>query len=492
MLAVAADDFVVPLVIVCAALGTALLGLGIRLIYEERRDRALLRSRVTDELDALAREQHELEERFGQRQRSIDERRIDLEERRLYFEERMHFEGGWKQREPHSPFEEDRLALERERIALDREQSALDRERHSKMAEGMSRFSRVRHPVSRLRSRPRTSAPAVLGASVAFFLLAVGLTIAGRAIAAPRTAALAHTGSTGGTPLPGENELRRQRAPAEIDFVDVGQGDAVVMRIGRWFIVSDAGNKHVARVDSALRRLGANGINVAILSHPNRDHVENFLSLLTTYGWTIENAVVSHSDAWGSGASGRLMHALKTGGTTVRFVTRGRRFLWGGASWEILSPPTGAYTSASSSATNNASVVYTVRVNGIRTLFTGDIGRSVARQVAERWLHERLGRATIFLATHHGSKNGSVLQLLDAVHPKWAVLSTGPNAYHHPSVEAISRLERIGASIWCTNANGTVAARISTHGRITWLAARQVVPWWSATTRTKTGVCVRR
>ncbi len=44
---------------------------------------------------------------------------------------------------------------------------------------------------------------------------------------------------------------------AEIRFVDVGQGDGVVMRIGGKVILSDAGQFNLATVDSALRELGA-------------------------------------------------------------------------------------------------------------------------------------------------------------------------------------------------------------------------------------------
>lgn len=485
MLAIVADDLLVPMVIACASLGSLLFAVAIGLVFKQLLDQR----RAAFELEHLAHERQKREGALDERQRSIDEDRLGLDERKL----RLEFDEKLKEprrKQEASPRDKEQFELERERMRLDNEQTALERERHALEAEARERLSRSSHPAFGLTSLRRTTA-ALLAASVAFFLLAVGLTIAGRAIASPPAAAISQSASTDDTPQ-ADGEEQRQRMAAEIDFVDVGQGDAIVMRVGGLFIVSDAGDKHAARVDSALRRLGANVINVAILSHPNRDHVANFLSLLTTYGWTIETAVASHSDAWNTGASRRLMRALRAGGTTVRFVTRGRRFLWGGAGWEILNPPTGAYTSASSSATNNASVAYTVRINGIRALFTGDIGRSVARQLAERWLHQKLGRVAIFLATHHGSKNGSIPQLLAATRPKWAVLSTGPNPYGHPSAEAVKRLEHIGASIWCTDANGTVAARVSIRGRITWTAARQLMPWWSAPTRTTTGVCVSR
>jgi beta-lactamase superfamily II metal-dependent hydrolase len=86
----------------------------------------------------------------------------------------------------------------------------------------------------------------------------------------------------------------------------------------------------------------------------------------------------------------------------------------------------------------------------------------------------------------------TIEELLDMTRPRWAVLSTGRNGYEHPSVEAIERLKAEGASIWCTAVNGSVTARISATGELTWRASGQRGPWWPAKARKKTGACVGR
>lgn len=186
------------------------------------------------------------------------------------------------------------------------------------------------------------------------------------------------------------------------------------------------------------------------------------------------------------------MAAITAEGLTPTYVHAGQTFGWGGASWKILNPPEGEFTSGSKQAAN-ASVAYLLRVNGVEALFTGDIERKVALQVAVR-LEEALDeRIDVFLATHHGSKHGSPNELLQVARPRWAVLSTGPNGFGHPAPEAIARLKAVGASIWCTDANGTITARISAAGRLTWRAAGQVVaPWWSAKAKRRHGSCVGR
>jgi competence protein ComEC len=278
----------------------------------------------------------------------------------------------------------------------------------------------------------------------------------------------------------------------EIDYVDVGQGDGVVMRIGGEFIVSDAGQHNVAAVDSALHQLGATtAVDVAILSHPHSDHVKNVLALVDNFGWTIKQVVLSHSDWWqGTDTNKKLIARMRAHGAKLDYVSAGQHFNWGGADWEILSPPADRYTGVGQAA--DASVVYVLHRRGGAFVFTGDIGKSVASAVAERWSSEQLGQATIFLATHHGSAAGSTDAILQALQPKWAVLSTGPNAYGHPSPAAIMRLEQHGITIWCTSANGTIRALISRTGRISWSASKQQAPWWSATDKQETGSCVGR
>lgn len=313
--------------------------------------------------------------------------------------------------------------------------------------------------------RRRTASRRVLsvGAAVAVALAVGSTTTAG--IRAQRTSAL---------------------PPAEIVFVDVGQGDGVVMKIGGAIIVSDAGEYKLANVNAALKQLGATRIDVAILSHPHEDHVKNFVNLFAQ--WPVKKVVMSRSTYWaGTHTNRAVMAAIKTEGLTPTYVHADQVFDWGGASWQILNPPEGRYTGGSGDA-GNASIAYLLRVNGAEMLFTGDIDQTVTTGLASR-LPKLDGPLEVFLVTHHGSKYASPNILLNLTRPTFTVLSVGPNSYGHPTIETISRLQAAGATIWCTNANGNITASVSTAGTLTWSTADQKAPWWSAATRTKTGVC---
>ena len=281
--------------------------------------------------------------------------------------------------------------------------------------------------------------------------------------------------------------------PAKIVFVNVGQGDGVVMRIGGKIVVSDTGEFGYTVLHEALAKgLGAKRIDVLILGHAHDDHAKNAAELLRK--WEVREVVMNESLWWdGTRANRAVKAALRDEpGLKRTHPHAGQRFDWGGADWTFLNPPRGEFLAASSKVAGNASLAYVLRVNGVSALFTGDIERRVAKRVATMLDPAVDEPLDIFPATHHGSKEGSIDELLDVIRPRWAVLSTGVNNHEHPSVDAIDRLKRIGASIWCTHTNGSVTARISARGRLTWRSSIQAAPWWSAKSRKQTGTCVNR
>jgi competence protein ComEC len=345
----------------------------------------------------------------------------------------------------------------------------------------------------------------LLVAGVAVLAIGAGLAISDRAFAptpaAPRAAATptalairpraAAVLSTAARSTAVSAPAVHATSASQIQFVDVGQGDGVVMRIGGKVIVSDAGQFNVQSVDAALRAIGAKAIDFAILSHPHSDHVKNFIALIKTDGWQIHTAVLSHSAYWTKTSTNRdVISDLQSSGTTLDYVAAGDELSLGKAKIDILSPPAGKYAGPLDAP--NSSVVYALRYGKLTALFTGDIGPKVAKALAATWKQRHFPRAIIFLATHHGSAQGSTADLLAAIKPKWAILSTGSNSFGHPTAAAIKRLEASGASIWCTDANGTVTARLRSDGSVRWLASKQPVPWWSSATKTETGKCVGR
>jgi competence protein ComEC len=105
-----------------------------------------------------------------------------------------------------------------------------------------------------------------------------------------------------------------------------------------------------------------------------------------------------------------------------------------------------------------------VRLGEFALLLTGDIGTA-----PEARLVEQGGplQATLLKASHHGSRSASTQPFLEAVSPLAAVISAGAkNRYGHPSAEALTRLEDVGAAIYRTDRHGAI--EFKTDGRRLW------------------------
>ena len=58
---------------------------------------------------------------------------------------------------------------------------------------------------------------------------------------------------------------------------------------------------------------------------------------------------------------------------------------------------------------------------------------------------------------HHGSRNSTGLDLLEATRPEVAIISVGENnPYGHPAVETLNRLIEFGCKVYRTDLHGTI------------------------------------
>lgn len=139
---------------------------------------------------------------------------------------------------------------------------------------------------------------------------------------------------------------------------------------------------------------------------------------------------------------------------TPKLPDMGARYIIGGMSLQFLSP----FTDFES--TNDSSYVISVEFENIRALFTGDAERAVEADLLARGKDVR---ADILKVSHHGSRNASSSQFLNAVMPSVAVIQCGKdNSYGHPHKEALERLNKIGCEVLRTDTDGTVV--LSTDG----------------------------
>ncbi len=260
-------------------------------------------------------------------------------------------------------------------------------------------------------------------------------------------------------PVIGDVSLPPAATLATVHFLDVGQGDAILIVTRESTALIDGGDVWASnRILSYLESVALDGIDHVILSHPHSDHVGGLVEILRSV------TVGSVHDPGFQHPTGTYQQFLETvlDLDIPYHVARARTVieLASGVTLEILAPFEEFIDNTSSDANNN-SVIARMVAGETAFLFTGD-----AQHAAEGRLL-RMGaplRADVLKVAHHGSRSSSSSLFIDQVRPRVAVISVGAyNEYGHPHQEVLDRLESVCEDVWRTDRHGTIV--ITTDGR---------------------------
>jgi beta-lactamase superfamily II metal-dependent hydrolase len=135
---------------------------------------------------------------------------------------------------------------------------------------------------------------------------------------------------------------------------------------------------------------------------------------------------------------------------TARTITLGTARL------RVLPPP------ANSGGQNNSSVGILIQYGEFRAVLTGD---SELPEL-QYWLaHDSIPRVTVVKVAHHGSRNATSSEWIEATRPQVAVISVGTgNSYGHPSTAVIEEWEGAGATVYRTDRDGAVIIQAKRDG----------------------------
>lgn len=285
----------------------------------------------------------------------------------------------------------------------------------------------------------------------------------------------------------------------EVDFLDVGQGDAILIKApdGQNILIDGGANSRVVERLSGVLWPWDKKIDLMILTHPHDDHVTGLVNVLERF--RVEKILytgVNHDSpnyiAWLKGVRDKKIPLMIIDQPqTIKLGDNCRL--------EILYPLE-SFLNKEVENLNNTSIVAKLIYGETSFLFTGDAEEPEERELLEsnyninyefrqnkntiiekdgvfvdppkdevsfpdKYLHNSilenpvkgLGKVSVLKIGHHGSDTSSSEEFLASVQPEMAVISVGKdNDFGHPSLRTIKKLERAGAKVFRTDESGTI------------------------------------
>jgi len=265
-------------------------------------------------------------------------------------------------------------------------------------------------------------------------------------------------------------------------FCDVGQGDAVYIRTpkNKDILIDGGPDKKVLLCLGKYMPLFDRTIDMVLLSHPQKDHLEGLIFVLERYQVKYFVSGVEGNETEGYK---KLLELIRQKNIPVKNLYAGDEFFLGEVKFSVLWPEKKWVAEKIKNSSLNASdlnrdilglsadgdlndfsYVLNLSYGYFSALFPGDADSRIQPEIIRTG---NLRKVNVLKFPHHGAKTAVVFEFLAALKPELAVISVGYNSYGHPSEEALELLKKFSVKIKRTDLRGNI--EIVSDGRSYWV-----------------------
>ncbi len=259
--------------------------------------------------------------------------------------------------------------------------------------------------------------------------------------------------------------IRVESKEIQVTMLDIGQGDAFLIRVNENNIILDTGEKkYYEHLKKQLEHFDIKNIDMLIISHMDTDHMGSAQLLLQEFG---PAKVIMPATPGNSTEYTKLMNYIDREKIDTVYAQTGDEYDIGTrCKITVLGADMGE-------GTNDSSIVMKLEYYDNSFLFTGDASASVLNRIMEEGKDIQ---ADVLKVSHHGSDSSNPLLFLKKTGSQYSLISVGKdNGYGHPTSNVIRRLELLHSTVLRTDQNGTVT--IKGDGKTLEYSCEQIIDW---------------
>lgn len=231
-----------------------------------------------------------------------------------------------------------------------------------------------------------------------------------------------------------------------IHYVDVGQGDCILIGQNNEYVLIDAGNNEDGELlVDYFKQLGIEKFKYVIGTHAHEDHIGGIDNIINNF--ELEHFympdVITTTKTFED-----VLDALLAKKKAFETPNIGDTFKLNDASFEVL------YLGKDKSDLNNTSIVLKLTYKNTTYLFMGDATSKVEKILLDNEVNLN---SDVLKVGHHGSQYSSTAAFLKQVSPSYAVIQVGENNdYDHPKEITLNKLEKLKTLTYRTDKHGTI------------------------------------
>lgn len=243
------------------------------------------------------------------------------------------------------------------------------------------------------------------------------------------------------------NTQKQPQEKLEVHFIDIGQGDSILIEHDSKTMLIDTGPKESKNnLMEYLASQKIKKIDYLILTHQHKDHIGNAATVIKNFsiGTLYMPNVTGTTDEFRN-----LIKTIEAKGLTITRPIAGSSFDLGNAQCFILAPNSEVYENE-----NDYSIVIKMVYKNTSFLFTGDAQFYSEKEMMDKGYDLS---ADVLKIAQHGNDNTTSEEFLSKVNPKYAVLSCALNdSNDHPSKKTMKLLKEKNIPVYRTDQCGTI------------------------------------